>query len=106
MKLPARVWSQVGPVNVRHEAGMIDNVNKEDAAYGKWNAVQREITIDPSACDATQLITLGHEITHVALWDAGGENVLSEAQTEFVCDAMGSYLAGAIQAGFIVLKAK
>jgi hypothetical protein len=42
-------------------------------------------------------------VTHVALWDAGGENVLTEAQTEFVCDALGVYLAGAIQNGYLKL---
>lgn len=103
MKLPASVWSQIGHIPVRHEAGMIDK--PDDPAYGKWNAVRRDITIDPSPCNATQIATLFHEMTHVALWDAGGENVLSDAQTEFVCDALGSYLAGALKAGFLKLHA-
>lgn len=102
MKLPAFVWSQLGLVPVRAVEGMIES--KDDAAYGKWNAVRRDITIDPAACSATQIATLLHEMTHVALWDAGGENVLSEQQTEFVCDALGSYLAGALLAGYVKLQ--
>jgi hypothetical protein len=101
MKLPAVVWSQLGDVPVRHVEGMIES--KEEPAFGRWNAVRRDITIDPQPCHATQMATLFHEITHVALWDAGGENVLTEAQTEFVCDALGVYLAGAMQAGHLKL---
>jgi hypothetical protein len=101
LKLPAVVWSQLGEIPVKHESGMIES--KDEPAFGRWSSVRRDITIDPSPCAATQLATLCHEVTHVALWDAGGENVLTEAQTEFVCDALGVYLAGAIQNGYIKL---
>jgi hypothetical protein len=102
LKIPARVWSQLGSVDVRHEPGMIEN--NESPAFGRWSGIKREITIDPAACEHTQLATLFHEITHIALWDAGGENVLTEAQTEYVCDALGAYLAGSALGGFLALR--
>ena len=100
MKLPSRVWSQLGDVPVKLEAGMIECANKDEAAYGKWNAVQRFITIDPSACDATQIATLFHEMVHLALWDAGVKFAHEDAE-ETICDAIGSYMAGAVIAGYM-----
>jgi hypothetical protein len=102
LKLPREVWSQLGAIPVQHVAGMIDHANKEEAAYGRCNFVRRSISVDPSACEATQFATLFHEMVHLALWDAGVKFV-SEDHEETVCDAIGSYLAGAMIAGYVKL---
>lgn len=104
MKIPTKVYSQLGAVSVRMQPGMIEDKNENDAAFGKWNAVAREIVIDPTAADATQLITLFHEMVHVALWESGADNVIEERIAEVVCDAVGSYFAGATLNGFLTLK--
>ena len=44
---------------------------------------------------------INQEMTHYMLWDAGLNNVLTDKQTEAVCDAVGTYLAAAQRAGYI-----
>lgn len=103
MKLPTRVWSQIGPVRVEPKPTPppSPDVNPD---FGEWDAGARAITINTTAVPPMQIATLFHEMTHVAIWDAGGQNVLTEQQIEFVCDAVGSYLAGALLAGFVKLS--
>lgn len=103
MKLPAFVWSQIGRIKVLF-APIAAESGDEVPDYGRWEAASRTIRINSEPCADTQITTLFHEMTHVALWDAGGQNVLSDAQTEFVCDALGSYLGGATKAGFLKLQ--
>jgi hypothetical protein len=72
-------------------------------AFGLWLPGPREIQLDATAGNATQLQTLAHEMGHVALWDAGTTDILTSQQEEAVCNAMGSYLAAAIREGWIKL---
>ena len=104
MKLPAKVWSLLGSVPVKSEPIAPDKPD-ENPDFGRWDGGTRSITVNNAASNATQISTLCHEMTHVAIWDAGGQNVLTEQQIEFVCDALGSYLGGAALAGYIVLRA-
>jgi hypothetical protein len=104
MKLPARVWSQLGVLPVRAEPIAL-RAGQEVADFGEFMHMKREILINSDGGDATKLSTLFHEMAHVAIWDAGGANVLSDAQTEWVCDAIGSYLAGAVFAGYLKFSA-
>lgn len=100
MRLPARVWSQLGPISVELKA-LSAPTPGADADFGGWIPAKREIELHADLCDASRIATLLHEVTHVALWDAGGENVLTDQQKEFVCDAVGSYFAGAVLAGYL-----
>jgi hypothetical protein len=103
MKLPSRVWSQLGPIKIEVRTLTATDPQGEPD-FGGWMPAKREIELHADLCDRTRLATLFHEMTHVALWDAGGENIFSEQQKEFICDAVGSYLAGAALAGFLVLR--
>lgn len=99
MKLPKTVYSQLGPVPVVLTEGMIKT--PELLAFGVWDEVQRQIKIDPAACDPAQLSTLFHEMLHIAMTDAGLNNTFTEQQAETVCDVGGSYLAAAVLAGYL-----
>lgn len=101
MKLPSKIWSQLGPIALNQKEGLLAK-DEKDAEFGSWDAIKREIQIDPTSCPAALLQTLCHEMIHVALWDAG-VNVPSETE-EVICDAIGTYLAGASLAGYITLK--
>lgn len=106
MKLPAFVWSALGPVPVKlvKDLKVSDSPTEEQEAFGTWDENRRAISIEPTACAPTQIKTLFHEMTHVALNDAGVNNTFNEAAIETVCDVLGSYLAGAAIAGYITIK--
>ena len=105
MKLPSKVWSQLGAVPVTLAANLRQDDAKPDSlAYGLWDEDQRAISVDPTACTATQIKTLFHEMCHIALNDAGVHNTLSDSGVELVCDVIGSYFGGAFLAGFIKLQ--
>lgn len=57
-------------------------------AWGTWEAHTRTIKIDANAPVPHQWWTLFHELTHVALDDAGVSQTLSEEQQQMLCDAM------------------
>ena len=104
MKLPAAVWSQLGKVGVTIKP-LAAPTPQVDPDFGGWIPAERKIELHADLSDTAKLATLFHEMAHVALWDAGGENVLTELQKEFVCDAIGSYFAGAVIAGYIKMHA-
>lgn len=101
MKLPASVYSPLGPVPVTLATGL--EGTEKMSTIGQWDPLARTIKIDAETCDATKLATLYHEVCHVALWDAGV--VISDDVLESVCDAVGTYLAAATLAGYVTLKA-
>lgn len=103
MKIPAQVWSQLGPIEVR--LVKVPNVDgKEDLdAYGRWDGGKRDIEVG-EACVSSQMQTLFHEMIHIALWDAGAHNAFTDDAKEVICDAVGTYLAGAALHGWLALK--
>jgi hypothetical protein len=103
MKLPAVVYSQLGPVPVRVDPELNREAEPSEELFGRFNKASRAIAINGTSCHHAQLGTLMHEIAHVAMWDAGTDNILSEAQSEAVCDAIGTYLAAAVVAGYVRL---
>jgi hypothetical protein len=103
VKLPNKVWSQLGPISIDVKA-LTAPAPGADPDFGGWIPAKREIELHADLCARAAIATLFHEMTHVALWDAGGENIFNEQQKEFICDAVGSYLAGAALAGFLVLR--
>jgi hypothetical protein len=100
MTTPAAVFSLLGPVPVSvEEARAVDG----EWTLGTFDKQLRRIRLDSALVPAARLATLWHECTHVALWDAGADNSLTERQAEIVCDALGTYLAAATLAGYLTL---
>jgi hypothetical protein len=99
MKLPTVVYSQLGPVTVTMDDGI--HADKKDPAFGMFSGRDRSIRVDSGSSPENQLATLMHEVVHLALFDAGSNNVLTATQAEVVCDAIGTYLAAAILAGYL-----
>lgn len=102
MKIPTKVWSQLGDVAIEMKKDL--KTEAGESAMGLFGQYRREIELETEQCDASKLATLFHEITHLALWDAGANNSFTEQQCEIVCDAVGSYLAGAAIAGYLTIK--
>lgn len=100
-RIPKALWSAVGALPVILKNTLVST----DDAYGMFYSDSRTIAIDSSVSKATQLATFWHEATHVALWDSGVEQSLTDPQLEAVCDAMGAYLAGMMVAGCLTVRA-
>lgn len=96
-KLPVEVFSLLGPVPVTDETEMEDGVND----WGDTRFGARSIGVHSDASLLTQWQTLGHEIGHIVLWDGAAHQQLTEQQREAVCDALGTYIAAAVQAGYM-----
>jgi len=101
MKLPAAVYSMLGAVPVT----LKEKIRFEKRyPFGLFRFDSRAIEVENKQCAAAQLAALCHEMTHVALYDAGVPNALSDDAVELVCDAVGTYIAAAVQAGYIKLQ--
>lgn len=84
-KLPARLMAPGGEVLVRIKRQ--PKVDKQDV-WGSWDESTRVIEIDGTAPPAHQWHTLYHELTHVALADAGADELMTEDLVEMLCDAV------------------
>lgn len=98
--LPKSVFSVLGDVPVFLD----QKIDYTESAMGLIEGRQRRITISPNQTDIAGWATLFHEMTHLAMWDSGVHNTLTKDQAEAVCDALGTYLAAAMQAGRLILK--
>jgi len=96
-RLPGEVYSSQGPIPVYPTAGLIV---REDS-YGRVLYPQREIEIDDSCSSTVQILTLMHELVHIALFDSGVTALVSLEQEEIIADAIAQYFGGAIQAGYM-----
>lgn len=68
-------------------------------AFGIVDFEQRTIDIVGTGPMATRWQTFWHEAVHVALWDSGTHNILTEQQNEAVADAVGAFLTQMMLAG-------
>lgn len=104
MKLPSQVFTHLGPVPVSLDGEMAQKEKDDDfSTYGLFCKQKRTVKVDAQSAPESQLSTLLHECVHIALWDAGTANILTDVQTEAVCDALGTYLAAAVIAGYLKL---
>lgn len=101
MRLPRVVPSSLGPVPIVET----DKPSEKVEACGSFDSRTRVIRMDPSCTDVLQLVTLGHEMAHMALYDSGAANFLTSKITEAVCDAFGLWFGQAVLAGFIKVDA-
>src|SRR5690242_3163492 len=90
--IPATAFSHLGPVPV-----IPDGMPREE--LGLWEPGPRTIKIQDDAVPAAKWQTFWHESMHTALSDAGVK--LPPKVEESVCDAIGTYLAAAMRAGFL-----
>lgn len=58
--------------------------------WGLWEDNLRRISIDETAPMRHQWLVFYHELTHVAITDAGLDNVLDKNTHEAICDAIGT----------------
>ena len=85
-KLPATLWSALGPVEVRVQSAGLDK------DFGEWDAEQRVIQVRPGVHPSTARHTTGHEWVHSILWDAGLTAHFPPNLEELVCDAIATAL--------------
>jgi hypothetical protein len=97
MSIPSQVFSSLGPVPVDHEP-------LDENTLGEISFKERRIRLDVELTPEAELKTFWHEVAHLVLWDSGVHNLLSAKLEENICDAFGTYLAAAAQAGFITVK--
>jgi hypothetical protein len=83
--IPATLAGPAGPVRVELSR---DVVVDGDSAWGAFYEGERVIRIDTTAATAHQLRVFYHEATHVALSDAGLEDVIPPAMQEAICNAV------------------
>lgn len=98
MTLPAAVYSHLGPVPV----SLAEKIKGAD--WGMFWYGTRRIDVLRDQCEAARLATLGHEVAHVMLYDAGAAHDLTPHQLERACDVFGAWLAAAIRAGYVTLQ--
>lgn len=96
-KLPAEVFSVLGPVPVTENPSLVE----KREALGLASFRPRTIQVDQGSTRQAQWQYLWHEMVHYALWDAGVTNGLSHEQEEAVCDAVGTYMAAAMLGGYV-----
>lgn len=95
--IPKRMFSVLGPVPVTMQA----DLETKENALGISRFKSRSVQLHPSASAETVWQTFFHEMAHVAMWDGGCHDALKHKQREAVCNAMGTYFAAALQAGYI-----
>ena len=92
-KRQGTLHSVLGPIEVvyvdviRDDAGAV----VEDA-LGYFSGGRRLIQILNGQHPAQEAHTLRHEWIHVALWDSGATNLLSDVTTEVLCDVLATAL--------------
>lgn len=99
--LPKTAFSVLGPLPV----SISPTLEKEDKALGMARFKSRTMVLDAELCPATEWQTFWHEVAHLAMWDAGVNDGLTHDLEEQVCNAMGTYFAAAMQAGYITVNA-
>lgn len=96
--IPSQVFSTLGPMPVQ--------TAELDGEMGRTNFLLRNVKLAPGMNPVSAWQTYWHEATHVALWDAGVHNALGSKVVENICDALGTYLAAAVCAGFLKVEDK
>lgn len=95
-RIPKSIFSALGEIPVR---SMSRKEADDDDCTGKYDPTPREIRLFDKSDPAQRWRVLCHEIIHVPLYERGLEYILTEKQTEAVCDAVGNFLAEMVVAG-------
>lgn len=98
--IPTQFHSAHGPIPI----SAVNRCDEECANLcGRYAFGKRTLEVAMDMAPVAQWITLWHEAMHVALIEGGGANALTKDQSEVVCDVMGSYLTGMMQAGWLAV---
>lgn len=73
----------------------------EAGDIGEFLPAERTVTLRDMPSAQSRWQTFWHESTHVAMYDSGACDALTSDQEEFVCNAMGTYLAAMMAAGYL-----
>jgi hypothetical protein len=86
--LPKSIMAPGGEVSV----SLVAKIKHPDGdeCWGIWDDAARAITLDKTATRRHLWKVLYHELTHVALSDAGLDNGMPHELVEAVCDAIAS----------------
>lgn len=86
--LPKTLMAPGGEVSIK----LVDKLKHPDGdeCWGIWDESVRQITLDKTATRRHLWKVLYHELTHVALGDAGLDNGMPNELVEAVCDAIAS----------------
>jgi spore coat protein CotH len=103
MSIPAFMHSSIGKIPVYRDRKTDKKLDK-NSLMGSFTTGERVIRVHSSARSELAMSILGHETMHSILSDSGVTNVLDSKQEEAVCDAFGTWLAGAIQSGAVTLN--
>jgi hypothetical protein len=95
--IPKRMFSVLGPLPV----ALVEELHEKDQALGMVRFKTRAVQLEKDMCPLTQWQTFWHEAAHVAMFDGGVNDGLTHELEEAVCNAMGTYFAAAVQAGYI-----
>ena len=98
-ELPSSVFTHLGPMPVTR----VDVVD-EEKNRGECDLSHRTIKVLADLATIVAWQTLGHELAHAIIGDAGLDTVLTNKQTEMTCDAFGTWLAAAVASGAVVLR--
>jgi hypothetical protein len=98
--LPKSVYSHLGNVPVNRPKKFKDKAKLGHFKY----CPNRRIAVLKNMGPETALGVLGHEILHMILIDSGLSNLLHPDSEETLCDTFGTWLAGAVMNGKVVLK--
>ena len=75
----------------------------EDGRRGEFSEAHRTVAVYSDLAPVVQWQTLFHECTHAALFDSAAAELLTDKQTEAVCNAVGTWLAHAVLTGRLTL---
>ena len=97
--LPASVFTHLGPMPIVR-VDVVDELNNR----GECDLSHRQIKVLTALAPIVAWQTLGHETAHAIIGDAGLDTVLTNKQTELLCDAFGTWIAAAVASGAVVLR--
>lgn len=102
-KLPSSISTALGRIEVKL---LTAKKAAKKEALAIYDMEKRTIAIVGGGDSRMRWQAFWHEVAHVALWDAGAHNIMTEQQNEAVVDAIGTFLTQMMLSGQLKLKEK
>lgn len=102
MSIPGSVYSPIGKIPVICDQKTNRHLDSK-SLLGSFSTGERVIRLHSKSPIGLRMSVLGHEVMHSILSDTGVSNMMEGKLEEAVCDAFGTWLAGAIQSGAITI---
>jgi hypothetical protein len=97
--IPSRAYSILDPWQVKVTA-----IPTTEHAAGMCTYTARQISVDSEYTLMGQWQIFAHELFHMIMYEAGIDTGVEEKTQELVCDAFGTWFAGAIKAGYLAIN--